>query len=119
MHVEGAVTVVVMRVAMVVVSIVPVAMVVVIVMTHVVVPAPVAVAVVIMLLERAAFPDGPVNHARHVEQPDHAGLPGERIYRAGHRGLHRVADHEYDVGVLQCRGVGGAHGRYAARRCPG
>ena len=85
----------------------------------VVVPVPVIVVavhgrviavVVIVLLERAAFPDGPVNHARHVEEPDHAGVPGERIDRAGQRGLQRVADHEDDIGVLQRRGVGGTHG---------
>ena len=76
----------------------------------------VAVTVVLVLLEGAAFAQRPPHQARRVGEPDHAGVPGERLHRAGERGLQRVADHEDDVGVLQRRRVGGAHGEGVRRR---
>ena len=91
-------------------------MVVVSVVVAIVVLALVAVAVVVVLLERTALAQRPPHQAGRVGESDHAGIPCEGLHRLGERGLHRVADHEDDIGVLQRCRVGGTHGEGVRRR---
>ena len=93
----GTVVVIVVPVTMVVLPLVP-------------------VAVVIVLLEGAALAERLPDQAGGVEQPDHARVLRQRIDRPGERGLHRVADQEDDVRILERRRVGGAHGEGVRRR---
>ena len=122
MYVVGAVHVVVVVIGMVVVPVAVIVVtvhrlvVVIVVILVVVVLSLVAVAVVVVLLERAALAQRPPHQARRVGESDHAGVPGEDLHRPGERGLHRVADHEDDIGILQRRRVGGTHGEGVRRR---
>ena len=90
----------------------------VIIVVVIVVHSGMAVAVVVVLLEGAALAQRTPYQSRRIDEPDHAGAAGKRLHRPGERGLHRVVDHEDDMGFFQCRRVGGAHGEGVRRRVP-